>query len=86
MNFKNLLRTACLSAAVLFGANAMAPAGEGLIGTAEANTVCTLISTYVDEYGVEWGIYRCSPGPGGTIHRSCERGCPWTVWDYRDEQ
>ncbi len=86
MHFKSMLRTACLSAAVLLGASAMAPAGEGLIGTAQANTVCTLLYTYVDANGVEWGVYRCGPGPGNTIHRSCERGCPWTVWDYRDEQ
>ncbi|MDY0021585.1 hypothetical protein [Arenimonas caeni] len=86
MHLKKLLRTACLSAAVLFGASALAPAGEGLVGTAQANTVCTLMYTYIDEYGVEWGVYRCGPGPGNVIQRSCDRGCPWQVWDFREEQ
>ncbi|HEX5694313.1 MAG TPA: hypothetical protein VFY00_06815 [Arenimonas sp.] len=83
MNFKNIFRTACLSAALLFGANAIAPAGEGLVGTAEANTLCTLLYTYINAEGEEVGVYSCGRR---RIERSCERGCPWTVWDYRDEQ
>lgn len=88
MNFavvKKSFRTACLSLSVFVAAAMVSP--SGLISTAQANPVsCTLISQYVDANGVTWGIYRCAPGPGGLIHRSCDRGCPSTVWDYRDEQ
>lgn len=88
MKLNSILRTACLSAAVLMGASFLAPQGDGLVGTAEANGgSCVLIDQYIDENGNVWGVYRCGPGPGNVITVSCDRGtCPTVVQDYRDEQ
>ena len=86
MQLKKVLHSACLSAAVLLGASALAPAGDGLIGTAAATSSCTLVYEYVDEFGNVWGVYRCGPGPGNLITVSCDRGiCPSVVQDFRDE-
>ena len=79
---KQTLRNLCLTAAVVVAAAAAAPGDVAVINAANAGN-CTLVNEYVDENGNRWGVYNCS---GRLVTRSCTRGCPWMVWDFRDEQ
>ena len=77
-----LVRNFAISFGLVFGAAAMAPGDVPMIGAANAGS-CTLVYEYVDGNGQRWGVYNCS---GQQVVRSCSRGCPHLVWDFRDEQ
>jgi hypothetical protein len=75
------VRNCAISFGMVFGAATMAPGDVPMIGAASAGS-CVLVSEYVDENGQRWGVYHCPE----RVVRACTRGCPHTIWDFRDEQ
>jgi hypothetical protein len=84
-SLRKFARDLALSASFVFALAATAPGDVAVVGTAaaQAGTTCTLIREYVDEFGNRWGEYRCGRQ---IITTGCDRSCPYTVWDFREER